>query len=429
MAGSVHNGLRVDNQRIYFINRHRLSFAWFLLVLMFLPISVTIGGQGISANYLFVVLLLIGSVRNPDKWNAVVVLYILFCIVSYIIGVFLFSRFDADFLLRQSISFYIFILPILLLFIRIPYSIDDICLAAFVVSCIYSAYTLSFVLIHGMLPISDTFGARAYLMNHIPEYPQRFIIIVLFSVFYGISRIKNNIWYIPAVLLLLFSVYISFTRAAWSGLGVGFLAYSTSVLLQMVRNSKVRLNFVHFLKWFGLIIISASIVTIILEVSPIMIEGITLHLNRLVDAFTGFIHDPQSFNPQGSEGIRMQIWHHVVNIVMSYNPVSGTGFAGIHQFLGADWGSTHSQYMDIFLRTGFVGLGFYLFFWLKALRHYVAMPGVFAGLIALFAFGFSQETTKLSYGSLLFFLLLNKVYFDNKKNSDPMGLALLSISR
>jgi O-antigen ligase len=384
------------------------SIKWLLLVVMFAPVSMTFGGIGFSANYSFVALLTIGSVRAPERWNPIVSLYVLFCILSYVLGVFIFSSFDASFWLRQSISFIIFLLPIFILFVRMPYSIDDICLAAFTVSCLYSAYTLWIVLSHGIFPITDTFGARAYLTDFVPDYPQRFIIIVLFSVFYGISRAAVNTWYFPVILLLLFSVYISFTRAAWLGLGFGFFAYFFSVLWQARYEVTLRLSVRRF-KWIPIISVFVFVTIFVLSANETLREGIVLNLSRILEAFVSFFNDPSSFNPEGSEGIRLQIWSAMIDIVAN-NPITGTGFAGIHQFLGEDRGSAHSQYMDILLRTGLIGLGFYLFFWGKLLKNYINKPGIFAGLVALFIFGLSHETTKLSYGALLFFLLLNKTY-------------------
>jgi O-antigen ligase len=437
------------------INNRWLTAKLLLLALMFCPVTLAVGGSGVSANYLFVLLFITGSIKAPARWNTIAYLYVLFCVISYLLGVFIFSKFDYYFLLRQSISFIIFLLPIFILFIRVPYSIDDICRMAFLVSCLYSAYTLWIVLSHGIWPIYDTFAARAYLGNFVPDYPQRFIMIILFSVFYWISCItprssknsffrhpgldpesKNcstmedssfrrndkgaglivlckglalNAWNYLSILLLLFSVYISFTRAAWLGLGAGFIAYLFAVLWKARHGVKLRFNFINSFKWFTFVGIVALIAIVTLAAKPKMIEDILLHQNRIEDAVSGFFNEPSGFNPKGSEGIRLQIWSAILDIV-AISPITGTGFAGTHQFLDANWGSAHSQYMDILLRTGLIGLAFYLYLWVTILRYYLTMPGIFAGLIAFLVFGLFQETTKFSYGALLFFLLLNKVY-------------------
>lgn len=379
-----------------------------LLWLMFIPFTILIKGSFVSINYLLIFLFCIASIKTFEKWDPVLCVYVLFCCLSYLLGMFVFSNFDSDFLLRQLISFIIFLLPLFILFVRVPCSIDDICRVVFVASILYSAYELWIVVTHGVLSIEDSFDVRAYLADFIPEYPQGYIIVILFSVFYGFRRIAHNFYYFPAVLLLLFSVYISFTRAAWLGLAMGFIAYFFAAIQQGRHDVKPRWIYYKFV-WLSLIGISLFSLVLIIMTNSIISENIFLHANRTSDALIGFMFEPQGFNPEGSEGVRLQIWSAIIDII-ARNPVTGTGFAGTNLFLGENWGTAHSQYMDILLRTGLIGLGFYFFLWIKNMRYYFNNPGIFAGLVSLFILGLFQETTKLSYGALLFFLLLSHVY-------------------
>src|SRR3569833_3433594 len=66
------------------------------------PISLVVAGDGVSANYLFVLLLLFA---RSYKRNTSTSIYIIFMFISWLIGLIIFSKGDKFFILRQTISF------------------------------------------------------------------------------------------------------------------------------------------------------------------------------------------------------------------------------------------------------------------------------------------------------------------------------------
>ncbi len=108
-----------------------------------------------------------------------------------------------------------------------------------------------------------------------------------------------------------------------------------------------------------------------------------------------------------SDSKRLHIYAFALETLSKTNFITGTGFAGVYLF-STDYGSLHSQYMDILFKTGLLGLYFYLFLWFRLFKFYfVHSPAIFAGLFSIFIFGFFHETSKLTYVAVLFFILLN----------------------
>ena len=70
-------------------------------------------------------------------------------------------------------------------------------------------------------------------------------------------------------------------------------------------------------------------------------------------------------------------------------------------------GSAHGQYNDVLFRTGFIGLGIYLYV-LQKLGSYLYKIdlGLFLGFIGVLVFGLFHETFKVSHGAFVLAFLI-----------------------
>src|SRR3569833_642126 len=80
-----------------------VSLIRFVSFFIFLaPISLVVAGDGVSANFLFVLLLLFARCY---KRNTSASIYVIFMFISWLIGLIIFSKGDEYFILWLSISF------------------------------------------------------------------------------------------------------------------------------------------------------------------------------------------------------------------------------------------------------------------------------------------------------------------------------------
>ena len=149
----------------------------------------------------------------------------------------------------------------------------------------------------------------------------------------------------------------------------------------------------------------------------VFLELATSTFDALVDFFGGNIISERL---SSSESQRLYHWQKTLSIWIE-RPLFGTGFLGIYNF--TDLGSTHSQYLDVLLKTGLFGLSLYLLIWFKLVAYYIDRPEVVSGLIAIFVFGFMHETTKLSYTGLLFVLLASKMFEEKRAISNKQSMS------
>jgi O-antigen ligase len=385
-----------------FSTNEKLRLSQVLLYAVLLaPVSLTIAGDGVSANYLFALLLIapLGYRVNRDA-----TLYVLFMVISFLLGALIFSGFDGDFLLRQIVSFGLALIGVLVLFVRLRVRLEEFLTSVVVVSLLYSVFAIWMVATKGF-SLTDIYFIKGGLREYVTDWPQRYVVVLVFAFFVALARwVRGLVWQFSSLAFLV-CIFLTFTRSAWLAVFVGAIAYfmfdrrPQHLIGQPHKRSRVYL-LIGSVLFLGLIIYAVS--------NDLVYKAFfSIFDNLLLTAQS----NSADFDPDGSEGARLNLWSSIFG-VLGTNPFSGTGFAGVSLVIeGA--GSAHSQYLDVLLRTGTVGLLFYLWFWNKLFQFYKRFDrGVLAGLVAMFVFGFFNETTKLSYGALIFFVLLNKAYVD-----------------
>ena len=363
------------------------------------PISISVADDGVSANYLFAILLL-SSHGYRRNWQAAA--YIGFMTFALLVGALVFSGMSGVFLLRQFISYSLMLFGVLLLFVRLSSTLEEFLVALVICSVGYALYVF-YMFAFGGFSLTDIYKVKGGLQDFVTDWPQRYVVLLLLAFFVAVRRFGRGIHWQIAAAIILPCIFLTFTRAAWLGMVAAFAVYPVLAIFSKDRGvgGPGRASWLALVGLVGLIAV-----------------GIYVAENpEVAGAFVTFTDDfsdtaqtkPGEFSASGSEGQRLDLYSEIVDTIQA-NPLTGTGFAGAYLVIPGE-GSAHGQYMDILLRTGIIGLIIYLLFWLKALRYYANVDrGVAAGLIAVFVMGFFHETTKLSYGCFMFFFLLNKVY-------------------
>jgi O-antigen ligase len=390
-------------------SKDRLSFkiiAWSTALVFFLiPISADVGG-GTSVNYAFLGLLIFAT--SGYKYSTIGALYCGSAIVSYLLGIILFSKADDTFLIRQLISFLLALCPALLLFVRLKFTLDQLVKVIIFVSCAYSAYALYSVLVNDFT-LFDLYAIKGNLREFITDWPQRYVVVLMMGIFLSFERIRLNHLNLLFSILIFIVIFLTFTRAVYISIFVGGIGYwacsklraqylyigQTSKFVRMIIKFK-------FLILFGILFFVATN------------EAVSHAIGVMFDATIGSVADGLSGNVTSadeSESTRLDIWSTLASFILQNNPLFGSGHAGGYLIFSDEYfGSAHSQYVDIFFRTGVVGTCLYFLLWFQLVtKSFRVSPGLFAGCLAILVFGFFHETTKLSYGSFLFFILLNLV--------------------
>jgi O-antigen ligase len=379
------------------LEKRKISFmAIAMYSVLIAPISVSMFGDGVSANYLFA-LLLLGPLKYVNNNDASV--YLCYCIISFVLGIFFLSDGSADFLLRQFISFGLFVAGLMILFVKLPGQLDDFLHAVVLASVLYSFYAL-FTVMANNFSLLDMYMIKGGLRDYITDWPQRYVIVLIFGFFIALSNASvKKVWLIPA-LIILSCIFLTYTRAAWLAVVVGLVYHLVGFVTRGGWVAKVKI--------FSAFICIGAVTLFFLRNNIIALQVGEAISVLGIDIISVLISAGES-ESIGSTSERLGLWTLMLEII-SVNPITGSGFAGVYLFADGQ-GSSHNQILDIFFRTGVIGLIFYSWFWWKLLAFYKKYNrGIFSGLIAIFVFGIFHETTKLSYGAVVFFVLLNKMY-------------------
>ncbi len=297
---------------------------------------------------------------------------------------------------RRIISFLLFMSIFSLSFLNLkPRDFNSALIALIVVSCSISLVSiyklLSLGLLHSAFEAKDEVGS------------QRVGFLLIFS-FWALLRYgSNRDMFIKCVVaglsgLILIGIILTFSRASV----VSFIG--SAVLYLMVSDNTIRVfRIANPLR----IIIAAIITLMFVTFGEFAFPSIYQFLNeRLFDFFaSGRVMDNIA-DSETSEGTRFRIWRDIFGYVV-FNPVTGSGFLG-SWILGDDTGSSHNQYMDVFLRLGFIGFSVYVLLlwriWTLLLKDNSLLLCGFAGVLI---YGMFHETFKEPGGALLLALFLS----------------------
>lgn len=373
-----------------------------LMVSAFLaPISYELlAGDAQSINYSFLLLVMIAPWGYKKSVSAT--LYIALLFTGYLVGILIFSGGRGVFVQRQTLSLIVTIAPILLLFLRHKVSLQQVGQSVVLVSVIYSVAVVWAFLVGGF-SLTDIYDIKGGMREYVPDWPQRYVVILLFGFFLALGYGNKSIGWLAAAALIGGIIFFTFTRAAYLGIIFGVMGYWASVRYGMptampqfgTRRTTIDLR---------LLIVAAVLIGMALSLQGVQ-EALRILFISTADGLLAGIQGNLTVYDE-SESTRIAIWEGIFDEILGVNFLFGTGSAGVYLII-PEFGSAHGQYMDVIARTGVSGLLIYLYFWWIALfRYFRSAPPVFGGLVAIFIFGMFHETTKLSYCGFLFYLLI-----------------------
>jgi O-antigen ligase len=219
--------------------------------------------------------------------------------------------------------------------------------------------------------------------------------------FFQSSSVFLRLSKIPLLVIIFLGILLTFSRASIVGL-IG----SGLVFLVVIFGSKIKLT----AKNLGIFSLYAMGIGVVVAFSGIY-EYIALPFEYFADKlFTLRSSDGSAnfnlVNAASSSGYRIFLIKSILEYVAS-SPLFGSGYLGIWVILDDGIGSAHGQYNDVLFRTGFIGLGLYLYV-LQKLGAYLYKTdlGLFLGFMGVLVFGLFHETFKVSHGAFVLAFLI-----------------------
>ncbi len=370
-----------------------------ILIFLF-PLTI----YSISLNYSYATSFFIYNVKKQKIYNPIILTYGVFLLLSYGIGLYLIVPNDGYSLIRQFLGLGTSIIVFSLLFVDLNYTEEDLFYATYVCSFIYILIAIYYIVTDPSLSVYDPLGLKSGMRDHVMDWPQRYVIIMMCGFFYLLDDLYTNKKNFLPFIVLLAGIVLTFTRAAYISVLCGFVSYILFVTLNdIIKNRKKgskSLWYVSYTFLFLFITVSGfEYYAGMLEVMYILWERIYNPVNAIL--FEGEIVG-------SSTRVRIKYWGYSLEVATK-NIITGTGSAGVHLF--KDTGSTHNQYLDVLLRTGLIGLIYYMYFSVRIMKEYIfSKPFIPSLIVSWSVYGIFHETTALSYGSFVFFSLVSKSF-------------------
>jgi O-antigen ligase len=201
------------------------------------------------------------------------------------------------------------------------------------------------------------------------------------------------------IFIILLGLLLTFSRSGIVAMLVTFFLVLLSSIIKWFKRPNLKGFYI------GLIIILFFIFTLIFinYKYPIIFD---FFYQRLFSYFEKGGTSQIDLDQDTSEGYRVFLLKKVINFVL-FNPLTGSGFLGVWIMFDDQSGSAHGQFVDVFFRTGFIGLILYLIILVKILNYFLKFHiGFFWGIIGVIVYGFFHETFKLSQGTFILAFLI-----------------------
>ena len=404
-----------------------LTFSCFLF-----QFSIEYAGQGISANYLFVLspLILFFFPKQFIMPSNFLIACALFYIAIFVFAVFT-NHDDNYFLLRRFLSFASFCSIFSLAIINFSKK-DMKCFfaATIVISCL-----ITFNGIFELLPHAKSVFIHGFAKTFILEngYSPKdlvgsnrigFVLILGMASVLTLTFTGRFSGFIQGSLLaiIFIGILLTFSRSSGVALIAGVIVFP------FVAPNGIK-TFTQFpeQKIIGILTFIALVCMFLSFYSSVLL----FYFQRLFWFFgSAFFYGIQNalsgheysvataidLNvPNSSENFRFVIAKDIIEKTI-LSPISGSGFQGVWVLNDEKAGSAHSQYGDVVYRTGFIGLVIYLILLFRISKACLSQfPICFAGFISILVFGLFNETFKESHGA--FILAMFVAYFLKSEKS------------
>ena len=385
-------------------NQQNLTRINLPLLLLFMLSLVPIVVEGVSINYIFVLvaalLIFKRKVITIPKIN--ISIGILSFLIIFLISL-LYHHEYITFFWRRFGSFLIFMSIFSFCFIKI----NDEMIMSFKVALILTSAMYSLISIFAFFDVQLS-GHSFEIKNTVGGNRYGFVLLAAFWVLLvDFTKLNmNKILKVLVFILIILGVALTFSRSAIVALFVSGSLYFLHYVLSIRR--------IYFPKslilWISLLIVTAFL---LLKFAPVTTE---YYISTLLNPFFNNSLYESIFISHSSEGIRLVRLNEVLNYVI-LNPITGSGYLGIWSFSETGSGSTHGQFSDVLLRVGFFGFFVYLylitimtnFFWKQE-------KSFFWAIIVILIYGLFHESFKEPQGAFIFAILLGTYSHYSKKN-------------
>jgi len=374
--------------------------------------SIAINGDGVSANYLYILFPVIivlggGKLRWPSQnWLYAMILYTLIFFLSSAIQLQHIELLD-----RRLISFIIFMSIFLYMFIKIDLQM----IVSFKLSVVFVSayYSLNQVINYILLDLAsagfqgkDIVGSQRYGFVYILAiwlllhyFPQKKLLITL--KFICLTIVSSGL-------------VLTFSRSgivAIIGSAGFYILYKIAIWLKrpaLLKN----------VRWLTVLFYVLFFIAIV--------QLLRTHFHTAFDLYSETLfslhrsNGDETFNlgdPEASEGYRVAMLERIIDFVAS-NPFTGSGYLGVWMLFDDASGSAHNQYTDVLFRTGILGFLVYALLLIKLLKFlHLKEPGLFWGVIGILIYGLFHETFKESQGGFILTFLMGMMACSNTRNS------------
>ena len=391
----------VPRRRVLRCTSFRIIFLALCFYIFLYPLSLRIGGDGVSANYLFtlfpaIILLARGTLQLPSKnLRAIIILYVLVFVLATT------HQFSyVEHLERRVISFVIFMSMFVYMFIKIDSQMVQSFKLAIVEIAIFFSLNMAFS--YNLLG-GNVLGFDAKGVVGSQRYGFVFVLAIWLLIHY-FPRSKS-LFFLKFVGLLVLGagLLLTFSRSGVVAVVGSFGIYMAYNIWKWFKTPN--LSNIKYILTAAFSIAILSIVIMLLykffhSVFDFYVERV-FSLKQASGVNTYDFHDPDS-----SEGFRVAMFDKVIEFVAS-NPFTGSGYLGVWILFDDLSGSAHNQYLDVLFRTGVLGFSAYVFLIYRLLRFlHLREPGLFWGVIGILLYGLVHETFKLSQGAFVLAFLL-----------------------
>lgn len=412
-----------------FYHEENLSKAEWIIISLFLvslyKFSLLIEGQGVTANYLYVFIPIAFWVMGINRRFVVrdeVVFILSFYVIIYLIGLpedIININSDIADPVRRLASFIVFMAPFSLAFIK--FRPVDIYL--FKVSIILAGMIYSLSTILEYVSLAPHYQGLYSLKGEIGS--QRYGFVLSFAFFIALlnDRLILRKWILVQRVLICSILFIglvfTFSRSSLLALGGGFV-FLVFVVAKGLFHRKNENRAKHNLIPLILVLVLVASFYIVFQ-HYYTTNFLDFYRVRLVDGvLNGSILKETESNPVSSGGFRYHLLTHIYEY-LSAHPFFGSKYQGLYLLYDEYKGgmSSHNQYADVFLRTGFLGGALWLYLLYRVFRFFRHDNALRIGLFSVLVFGLFQETFKLSHGSFIFGVLLSLSYMRASILSSP----------
>ena len=449
----------------------------FIFVIFVIPHSFSVGGQGVSGNYLFVLFpLLFYIYSNELNWPKLSIFLFMSLLLCIFIVAFVYQSEYIEYSTRRIASFILFMSIFAFMFVKIDSNMIRSFKYAIVIFSIYTAITV-------LTRYIEWGGSElgTYAKGQVGSTRIGFIyIFALWIVYFFNSRtVLFTILKHATAIMIIIGLLLTFARSSMAALVFSVFVYLVVITLTGIKEGKSFRQLLHKIFLSVVYIIGLSILlgnlfpntvveykryssyVIPFAVTPIstqtdtsistqtdtpistqtdtsVLKILEQNFKELIDVLKRANISAQTnttpkdmescliscsfyerlLNKNTSLGYRVFMTNKVIDFV-SQNPFTGSGFLGVWVMLdkvdGEIKGSAHGQFIDVFFRLGFIGFFVYIFFIYKILKFlYYQDSGLFIGFVGMLIYGLFHETFKLSQGAFIFAFLF--AMYDQRKH-------------